>query len=1048
MTNHPSIPDSQPPFLASQPLLSGTVTFLYTDIQGSTDLAQKYPDALPVLLARHNAILRGAIESHRGIVFRIAGDSFSAAFHTASEALGAALDAQRGLNAEAWSPAPIRVRMGINTGAANAKGLDNIGSAYEGYSTLARVARVMALAHGGQILLANSTSELVRDTLSAGISLRDMGEHKLKGFLSAEHLWQVVAPDLPQDFPPLPTGDDIPSNLPATLSRLIGRANELDEVKTRLGQTRLLTLLGPGGTGKTRLALQAASDLRAEFQDHVYFVDLASSRDANTAVAVIARTLGVRESSDKPLLDELKGQIKNKKMLSLLDNFEQVTVAAPAMAELLRDCPELKMLVTSREALRVRGENVFPVPPLSLPQADGKQSSMAQIAQCEAVQLFVERAQAVKPDFELTGENAQAVAEICVQLDGLPLAIELATARLNVFSPQALSERLSRHLDGSGNRLKLLRGGARDLPTRQQTLRDTIDWSYEMLRADEQQFFALLSVFSSATFEAVEAVASQIDRLNEADVSEVVGSLADKSLIRQTQEHDGAARLRMLETIREFAAARLQEDAAFDADARRAHGVYFAQFTASQWTQLSGAGRERALDALAADLENIQTAWRYWKTEGNLEQLGKFTDSLWLLYDARGWYHATVDLTTELLHVLSTTVSTPERAREEIVLQTSLARALLASRGYTEEVERAYARALELCESAGEIPEIFPVLRGLALFYVLRSENEKGARIGERILELAERLDDTDMRVEGHLVVAENIGGLNQVHEGLEHLEQALALFDPKRQRVRRLGLGSNPGVVSLILSALYSWMIGFPERAREHAGQAIALAQKLEHPFSRCYALFHFGLLNWWLGNAQVAEKSARALTELAAEHDFQIWGAVASCLRGAALVGTGEFDRGLAMIEPGMAEYRSLKTPPIFWPLLLYIQAEAYGTAGRPAEGLPLISQALEIGMTVPNKTFAPEILGLRGELLLALDPDNAAEVEPLLIDAVNIAQEVKTPMYELRAALRLSRLWQQQGKTEQARDVLSSAYAKMTEGFEMRDLAAARALLQQLG
>ena len=442
-------------------------------------------------------------------------------------------------------------------------------------------------------------------------------------------------------------------------------------------------------------------------------------------------------------------------MLSLLDNFEQVTVAASTMAELLRDCPELKMLVTSREALHVRGENVFPVPPLALPQVEFKHLSFEQVAQSEAVQLLVERAQTVKPSLQLTNENAQAVAEICVRLDGLPLAIELATARLNVFTPQALGERL-------GNRLKLLRGGARDLPARQQTLRDTIDWSYEMLDAGEQHLFELLSVFSGATFEAVEAVASRIARFDDPgfDIFDGVSSLADKSLIRQMEEPHGESRLRMLETIREFASARLEEAPEFSAAARRAHAIYFAEFTQSQWQSLTGDGRETALTRLTADLENIKSAWRYWATEGNLEQLGKFTDSLWLLYDARGWYHATVELTTDLLQVLSTTVSTPERARQEIMLQTSLARALLATKGYTEEVEQAYARALELCQSAGEIPQLFPVLRGLSSFYILRNELEKGAQMGERILSLAEHLDDVDMKVEGHLVLGYNLAAL------------------------------------------------------------------------------------------------------------------------------------------------------------------------------------------------------------------------------------------------------------------------------------------------
>jgi predicted ATPase len=867
-----------------------------------------------------------------------------------------------------------------------------------------------------------------------------MGEHKLKGLLHSEKLWQVVAPDLIQDFAPLQTLDAMPNNLPGTLNRFVGRARELEEVKQRLAQTRLLTLLGPGGTGKTRLALQAARNLLADFEDHVYFVDLASSRDSDAVLTAIGRTLGVRESSDRPLLDELKEQIKRKRMLSLLDNFEQVTVAAPAMAELLRDCPELKMLVTSREALHVRGENVFPVPPLTLPPIESKPPSAEQLAQSEAVQLFIERAQAVKPSFELTNENAPAVAEICARLDGLPLAIELATARLNVFTPHSLAERL-------GNRLKLLRGGARDLPARQQTLRDTIDWSYELLDAREQALFKLLAVFSGATLEAIETVASRIQPFDQFDIFEAVSSLVNKSLVRQAEGGNGEARLRMLETIREYAAARLEEDAAFNAEARRAHATFFAEFTASQWAHLTGEGRERALTSLTVELDNIRTAWRYWAAEGNLEQLGKFTDSLWLLYDARGWYHATVELTTDLLQVLSVTVSTPERARQEIILQTSLARALMATKGYTEEVEQAYARALELCTSVGEIPQLFPVLRGLASFYVLRSEFAKGVQIGERILELAERLDDVDMRVEGHLVLGENIGSLDQVHAGLDHLEKAIAAFDPKRQRVRRLGLGSNPGVVALTVSALFLWMIGFPERARRRAGEAIALAQKLQHPFSLSYALFHYGLLNLWLGNFPAAEGGARALMDLAAEHDFQIWSAVAACLRGAAMVGTGAIDEGLALIEPGMTLYRELKTPPAFWPMLLSLHADAYRAASRPSGGLPLVNEALQIGSASSSHIIAPEVLGVKGELLLVLDPNNAAEAESLFQLAVNIAQEVNTPMLELRAAMKLSRLWQAQGKIEPARTLLSEAYAKMTEGFAIADLMQAQAMLKEL-
>jgi predicted ATPase/class 3 adenylate cyclase len=1024
-------------------LPSGTVTFLFTDIEGSTDLAQQFPAALPALLARHHAILRQAIQAHGGAVFKTIGDAVCAAFQTAPDALAAALDAQRALHSEAWDPAPVRVRMGIHSGAAQAVVADNLAADYEGYATLARAQRVMSAAHGGQVLLANAAAELLRDALPVGVSLRDLGGHKLKGLTHPERLWQAVAPGLPQDFPPLPTAAPPPSNLPATLGRFVGRARELREVKERLGQARLLTLLGPGGTGKTRLALQAAAELCGDFEDRIYFVDLAPSRDAEAALAAIAHALGLREKSDKPLLDDLKGQISSQKMLSLLDNFEQVTAAAPAMAELLRDCPALKMLVTSREPLHVRGEIVFPVPPLALPHIEARRASLEEVAGAEAVQLFIERAQAVRPDFQLTAGNAQAVAEICARLDGLPLAIELATARLNVFTPQTLAERL-------GNRLRLLRGGARDLPERQQTLRDTIDWSYELLSAGERDAFKLLALFSGVTLAAVEAVAGDIARFDETDILEAVISLADKSLIRQVEEAGGESRLQMLETIREFAAARLEEDPDLLTGARRAHAAFYAEFARGQWDRLAGGEREAALAALRADLENLRSAWRYWAAAGDLEQLRKLTDSLWLLYDARGWYHDAAQLATDLLHVLSTTVSTPERAREEILLQTLLARALWLTRGFTDEVEQAYARALELCERAGEIPQMFPVLRGLTLFYTLRAEPEKSLQLGARILDLAARLGDPEMEAEGRLIVGPIVAVLKDLHGGLEYLEKGLAGlagFDPSRRRARRFGLGSNLGVVGRTVSALVLWSIGYPERALKRASESIALAQQIDHPFTLCYALFHCGLLHLWMGNAEVASEWGREAMELADAHEFPVWSAVAACVRGAAMASLGAADEGLALLDRGMRVYREVKSPLIFWPDLLKIQASAYGAASRPAEGLPLMDSAIRIGMERPGGTMAAEYLIAKADLLLGISPANAAEAEGLLEQAVQMAREVRAPMFELRAALRLGRLWRAQGKIEAARDLLGGVYSKFTEGFTLPDLQQARDLLAEL-
>jgi predicted ATPase/class 3 adenylate cyclase len=1021
---------------------SGTVTFLFTDIEGSTALAQAYPDEMHLLLERHHAILRQSIEAHNGFVFRITGDAFAAAFHTSQEAVLAASDAQRGLLQEAWHPVPVRVRMGIHTGAAEAGSGDQVGDSYAGYLTLTRVQRVMSAAHGGQVLLSSASAELVRGQLPEEASLRDLGEHRLKGLVNPERLWQLVVPGLPSEFPPLASYNAIPNNLPAQPTALVGREAELGEIVQRLASegVRLVTLTGPGGIGKTRMALQAAAELIEQFENGVYFIDLAPIRDPDDFPAAIAQTLGLRETSDRPLLAELTGHLLSRTVLLLLDNFEQVTAAAPQVAELVRACPRLKLLVTSREALHIRGEYVYPVPPLALPRVDLKQTTIEQLSQYEAVRLFIERAQAVRPDFNITNENAPAVAEICWRLDGLPLAIELAAARIRLFSPQALLERL-------GHRLQLLKGGARDLPVRQQTLRDAIDWSYEILDRGEQRLFALLSVFSGGcSFEAVEATAGQVD-LPEGPGLEVLDSLlslVDKSLIRQVERENGESRLLMLETIREYAAERLEADPGFSAAARRAHAAYFAAFTQRQWERLAGAEREVALAELSADLENVRTAWEYWAGEKDLEQLGLFVDSLWLLYDWRGWYHLTIELTVDMLDILKSLPPTPERIQQEILLQTSLARALQVIKGYTGEVEQAYTRALELSREVGEIPELFPVLRGLGSLYGYIADFEKAGQMAEKILSLAERLDDSGMQVEGHLRLGYSLAFTGDIQLGLEHLERAISGFDLHQYGTPRYQLGSHSAVVGLNVSALLLWMVGSPDRALERANNALALAGRLNHPYSLAYALFHAGLLHLWRREFDLAGERSQAALDLAGEHEFLVWKAVAGCLLGAALAGKGQPEQGLEEVRRGIASYQGLNTPPVFWPLLVFMESEVCGLAGKPEQGLALLDRSSADTDPGSKNIFSIEFFRLKGDLLLAISPNNEAEAELQYLHASKIAQELGVPMLELRAIIRLCRLWQNLDKAELGRQLLSDGYKKFNEGFNTADLIEARDLI----
>jgi predicted ATPase/class 3 adenylate cyclase len=1017
---------------------SGTLTFLFTDLEGSTRLWEQFPHAMKTALERHDAILRAAVAGSNGRVVKTTGDGMMAVFASAVGGLSACLTAQRGLVDEPWGEmGALRVRMGLHSGEAQTRTGDYFGP------TVNRAARIMAVGHGGQVLLSAAAAALVIDQLPDGAALLDLGEHRLKDLERPEHVFQLVHPGLARDFPPLATLDRRPNNLPTQASTFVGRDAELTEIRKRLEDetVRLLTLTGPGGTGKTRLALRVAADQIDRFDDGVFLVDLSAVRDIESMLAVIARAIGASETNGQSLLEELKRQLRHHRELLVFDNFEQVMAAAPTAVELLQDCPGLELLVTSREALHVRGEHLFSVPPLSLPKAASVRRSAAELAGCEAVQLFVERAQAVRADFRLTDENAAAVAEICLRLDGLPLAIELATARIRLFSPEALRDRL-------GSRLQLLRSGARDLPARQQTLRATIEWSYQLLEPGEQRLLELLSVFASAGFEAVEAVAGSIKWLTETgvDILDGLASLLDKSLIRQADPEAGTPRLVMLETIKEYAAERLDDLPEFSAAARRAHAVYFADFAQRQWEHLTGQRREPALAAMAIDVDNLRLAWDHWAAERDLDQLNKLLDSLWLLYDARGWYHDTIELTTDLLNVLSSSPATPERAAQEVTLRISLARALMAIKGYTSEVEQAHTRALELLEGQ-ELPQLFPVLRSLASFYNFRAEFDKGARVGREILRLAEQQNDTGMLVDGHLVLGANLAFLNDLRAGLEHLDKAIGYFRSAPYRSRRFRLGNNPGVACFTTSAFILWLLGYPDCAVQRAGDAVALATELEHPFTLAYALFHSGFLHLWRREPELVRDRAVGVLQVAEDHDFQIWRAVGMCLLGAANTGMGRCEEGLAQIRQGIDLYQGLKTPPVFWPLLRFVQAGAHAQAGQAADGLALIDEALEIAGHGSGMTLLPEFHLLKGDLLIALPQVNGADPAPWFQRAFDIAQGLDARMSQLRAAVRLCRLPRDQDNMEQGGRVLRAVYDTFTEGFTTADLTEAKVLLEGL-
>ncbi len=1010
----------------------GALTFVFTDLEASTRLWERFPEAMQAAMARHDAILQAAVENAGGRVVNTTGDGLMAVFPSASDGAGACLEGQTALNDEAWGETgPLRVRMGIHVGEAQRRGGDFFGPAVN------RAARIMAAGHGGQVLLSGVAAESATDGLPAGAGVRDLGKHRLKDLSRPEHIFQLVHPALPADLPPLSTLSRRPNNLPTQTSEFLGREAQLAALRDLLdsGGVRLLTLTGPGGIGKTRLALQAAADQIDRFEDGVFFVDLSPVRKPTDAFDAVVRAVDLSGRADEPQVEVLKRELRDRQMLLVLDNFEQVVDAAAALTDVLEQCPRLVALVTSREALRVRGEHLFSVPSMLLPDASRREAPVETLADYEGVRLFVERAREVQPSFALTDDNAAAVVETCERLDGLPLAIELAAARLRLFSPGELSRRLQ-------SRLEVLSGGARDLPGRQQTLRGTIEWSYELLDPEEQALFDLLSLFFPARVETVEEVVARVDWLRGLDVVEGLTSLVDKSLVLSL--NGDRPRLAMLDTIREYAAERLYRDSQRNVTARLAHAELFADFAASRRERLSGPERERALDELSSELGNLLAAWRYWVDAGDLEQLNKLLDPLWILDETRGRYQAAVELTDDLLGLLSYAPPTPDRAREEITLRTSLARGLMAIRGYTDEVEEAYSRALSLAEEVGEVPRRFPVLRSLATLHLFRGEFDQSAVIGRELLELAEQEEDLGLQVEGQLVLGSSLAFLGDVPAGLDRLDRAIALFDPQRHGPGRFRLGASPGVVANTSSALLLWLLGFPERALERVRSGLELAERLDHPFTLAYTSFHAGLLDLWRRDFELADERSGRVLDVAEEHDYETWRALGLALQGAAMVGLGRSAEGLDRMSRGVALYEGLTTPPVFWPLLESLRAGALGLAGRPADGLDLIDEALELNGE--NNITYPEFALLKGDLLLGLhDVDGAAR---WFRSGHEVAAAFGLRMPQLRASARLTRIsgtaYERRDRAEELREI----YSTFTEGFDALDLVEARAVLDELG
>ena len=657
---------------------TGTVTFLFTDIEGSTKLAQEHPDKWESLQARHHAILQSTIEEHNGFVFQIIGDAFCAAFHTAKDGFNAAIESQRKLQIENWDETPVKVRMGLHTGSAELRGND-----YHGYLSLVIVQRVMSVAYGGQVLISNASAELIHNELPQGIALRDMKEHRLKGLLNPERLWQIVALNWQQDFPPLQSLNETPNNLPVRLSRFIGRGKEVHQVKERLEKYRLVTLVGSGGIGKTRLSIQVSSELLPAYSDGVWLIELAPLTDPALVARTVCTALDLTQQGNIPPLEALISYLHTRKILLVLDNCEHLIEACAQLAEaLLLACPNLGMIASSREALGIDGEHAYRVPSLSLPEARG---GLKVIAQSEAAQLFVERASALMPDFQLTERNAPVVAQICQRLDGIALAIELASARVKTLKVEQIAARLD-------DVFRLLTGGSRTALPRQQTLRALIDWSYNLLTEEECAVLRHLSVFMGGwTLEAAEFVCDN------ADLLDLLTHLVDKSLVAVDFEQGDEPRYFLLETIRQFAREKLAENGEGQ-QIRAQHLEYYLKLVETLEPGLRGPNQVALLDQLEREFDNLRIALE-WSLE-SAPETGQHLASMlkWFWHLRNHWAEGIIWLKRSLVPSADFQTNPSNEARLRRVKALQVLTYLCGTLGEMETGIASVTESMALCE--------------------------------------------------------------------------------------------------------------------------------------------------------------------------------------------------------------------------------------------------------------------------------------------------------------------------------------------------------------
>jgi predicted ATPase/class 3 adenylate cyclase len=781
-----------------------THTFLFTDLEGSTRLWEAHPEAMRAALGEHDELLHKAVATHHGTVFKHTGDGILAVFASAGDAVAAAANAQRAITSRPYPDVgTLRVRMAINTGEAESRDDDYFGPA------LNRASRLLAAAHGGQVLVGLVTERLAR--LGEGLRLVDLGEHRIRDLVRPERVFQLAGPDLASGFPSLRTVDETPNNLPTLATSFVGRDQELAEVEKLVRGARLVTITGVGGAGKTRLALQAGASMSTDYPDGTWLVELAAITDPDLVVSTMAEALGVSEQPGRPILNSLIEHLEDARALLIVDNCEHLIVASARLVDaILTGTAGVSIIATSRELLGIGGEVAYGMRSMTLP-ADAHRVAARELGRYDAVRLFAERAAASRPDFHLSEENAPAVAEICTRLDGMPLALELAAARIRSFSPQQIAEHLDR-------RFRLLTGGSRTALPRQQTLAAAIDWSYQLLDPAERNLFERLSVFQGGfTLEAAEQVCTG-DDVGSFDVFDLIPSLVDKSLVSADTDR-AEARYALMETIRQFARDLLDGHGRAE-EFRHRHAEFFVGLAEATEPHVRGVDERLWWGRIEADLDNFRQAM-LWSAESEHPELGlRIAGAIW-----RFWWF-TIRYGEGIRWLRATLDAAGDRADEVLIAKGHLGLGTLA--GFVNLLDEGKEHltialdAYRRLDARGVDPALLrhgytAALINLASFMV--DDVELSIRMNSEAVDVSKRYDD----LSGYTVA---MGNIAEGHARLGDLEQARVEFEESIASSERVG-SAHRLVEAIVQLGLVELHVGEPERAEGAFRRALAEAQR-----------------------------------------------------------------------------------------------------------------------------------------------------------------------------------------------------------------------------